>query len=63
MKNKGLWELVTGVIIIAIIFMLVRPGSPAGTAVTDLSEALAALVGTATGYTSSSGTTGGTQTT
>ncbi len=50
MNTAGLWELVTGVIIIAVIYMLVRPGSPAHTAINTLSAALATLVTTATAY-------------
>lgn len=45
---------VTGAIIVAIVFLLVRPGSPAGTAVKDVSSALAGLVKTTTGYTEQS---------
>jgi hypothetical protein len=49
------FQLVTAVIIVAVVFLLVRPGSPAGTAIKDVSTALAGLVGTATGYTFQSG--------
>jgi hypothetical protein len=52
MNAKGLvFELITGAIVAAIIFTLVRPGSPAATAVADVSNALAALVKTTTNYT------------
>lgn len=44
------WELVTGAIIVAVIYMLVRPGSPAASAVEQVSAALSALVATATQY-------------
>lgn len=46
---NGIWELVAGVFLLAILFMLVRPGSPAGQAVGDVSNALASLISTATG--------------
>jgi hypothetical protein len=44
------FQLLTAVIVVAIVFLLVRPGSTAGTAVKDVSTALAGLVKTATGY-------------
>ncbi len=50
--SKNFWSVITGVIILAIIYMLVRPNSPAATAITQVSDALSALVQTATGYTS-----------
>ena len=54
------WDFITGVIILGIIYGLVRPGSKAATAVTDVTTALVALVGAATGYqaTSTSAQTG-----
>jgi dolichol kinase len=55
-----IWQLVIGVIIVAIIFTLVRPGSPSGSAITQISDALASLIGTATEYNvNSGGTTNG----
>lgn len=53
--SDNILTVVTGVIIVAIIFLLVRPGSPAGSAVKDVSAALASLVKTATGYSQSEG--------
>lgn len=41
------WSFVAGVLIIAILVVLVRPGSKASTAVNDLSHALQSLVKTA----------------
>ena len=43
-------EIITGAIIVAILFMLVRPGSPAAAAVQQVSDALSALVATSTQY-------------
>lgn len=37
-------------IIFAIVFSLVRPGSKAGTALVGVTDGLAAVIGTATGY-------------
>jgi hypothetical protein len=42
-------RLIAGVLVIAIIFVLVRPGSDAGSAVKDVSGALAKLVTSAVG--------------
>lgn len=50
MNSDDLWQILSGIFIIAIIFMLVRPGSPAAQAVSDISDALAALIKTATNY-------------
>jgi hypothetical protein len=47
--SDGIWSLVTGVVIVAIVFMLVRPGSPGANAIADVSSALTALVTTAAG--------------
>ncbi len=44
------WHIIVGLFIIAITFMLVRPGAPAARAVTDVSNALASLVKQATQY-------------
>jgi len=50
MSRDDIWQFVIGVIIVAIVFMLARPGSPAATAIEDVSKALAGLVRTATDY-------------
>lgn len=42
-----IWSLLAGVLILAIIAVLVAPGSKAGTAVKDISDALTTLVRTA----------------
>lgn len=42
-------SLVTGVIIIAVVFVLVRPGSQGPSLVTNVSTGLKNLIGTATG--------------
>jgi hypothetical protein len=44
------FEIIVGALIAAVIFMLVRPGSPAADAVNQVSSALSALVATATQY-------------
>lgn len=41
------WSMLTAILIIAIVYMLVRPGSPAGAAVKDIGSALQDLVSTA----------------
>lgn len=46
----NVWQLVIGVMIVAVIFMLVRPGSPASVAIKDVTTALSGLVQTATGH-------------
>lgn len=45
-------------IMLAIVFVLVRPGSKSGTAVTDISAALIALVGETTGWVGTGGGSG-----
>lgn len=47
------WTLVTGAIYVAIIYVLVRPGSDGANAVTGLGNALTSLVTTAIGGTPS----------
>ena len=44
------WQFVVGVMFLAIVFMLVRPGSPAAIAIKDVSTALSGLVQTATDH-------------
>jgi hypothetical protein len=48
---------ITGFALLAIIYMLVRPGMPANQAVKDVSDALVAMTRTATGW--SAGQSGG----
>lgn len=48
--NDAIWEFLIGVIILAIIFMLARPGAPAAAAIQDVSNALSGLIRTATDY-------------
>lgn len=50
MNGDTVWKLLTGFVLIAIIFMLVRPQSPASKAVTNVSDALTAMLQAATGY-------------
>jgi hypothetical protein len=47
MSKQTAWSLLMAVFMIAIMFMLVRPGSPAAGAVKDVSDALAGMIGTA----------------
>lgn len=58
-----LWDALTGIVIVGIIYSLVRPGSPAAAAVADIGTALIAVVGAATGYqaTSTGGNSSGDQ--
>lgn len=49
MKDE-IWQFIVGVMIVAVVFMLVRPGSPAAVAIKDVSTALSGLVQTATGH-------------
>jgi len=44
------WDLAFWVVVVAILFSVVRPGSKGGGAVIAMTEALAAVVGEATGY-------------
>jgi hypothetical protein len=46
--SETIWTVVIGVIMLAVLYMLVRPGSPAGKAIKDVSGALEALIATAT---------------
>lgn len=48
--SDTLWEFATGAVIVAVIFMLARPGSPAANAIKVVGDALTSLVKTATGY-------------
>jgi hypothetical protein len=45
------WDALFWAFIVAIVFSLVRPGSKAGAAVVAVTDAIAAVVGMATGYT------------
>jgi Na+-transporting NADH:ubiquinone oxidoreductase subunit NqrB len=48
--GDAVWQLVIGAIIIGIIFMLARPGSPAAQGIAQVSNALASLITTTTQY-------------
>lgn len=43
-SSQNVWSLLMGVFIIAIVFMLVRPGAPAAKAVADVTNALANMI-------------------
>ncbi len=45
-----IWEFVIGSVYVAIIYTLVRPGSPAADVVKTVSDALVGVVTSATGY-------------
>lgn len=49
-------EVLIGVIYLAIVYVLVRPGSPAATAVKTITGALVGVVGSVTGYSQVGGT-------
>lgn len=49
--TSGVWDLIAGAFLVGIIYMLVRPGSPATQAVEDVSNVLTSLIATATGVT------------
>lgn len=49
-------EVLIGVIYLAIVYVLVRPGSPAANAIKVVSGALVGVVGSVTGYTQVGGT-------
>lgn len=44
-------DFIAGAVFLAIVFALVRPGSPAAGVVKTVSDALIGVVGSATGYT------------
>lgn len=47
---KGItWDLITGVFVVAVVYMLVRPGSPAAAAVKGLGEFFTSVTAYATG--------------
>jgi hypothetical protein len=48
--SEYIWEFAVGVMVLAIVFMLVRPGSPASVAIKDVTTALSHLVQTATDH-------------
>lgn len=48
MRGIG-WELITGVFVIAVVYMLVRPQSPAATAINSLTAMSIGMVQYATG--------------
>lgn len=54
MDTTWIWYTLLGVIYLAILYALVKPGSPGASGVTVLSNALASLVATATGSTTQS---------
>lgn len=51
MKRFTLADAIVWALVIAIVFSLVRPGSKGGAAMVAVTNATAAVIGTATGYT------------
>jgi hypothetical protein len=49
------WDALFWIIIVAAVFSLARPGSKAGQAAVSITDALAAVIGIATGYTQRGG--------
>lgn len=45
--SDSLWQFVAGALVVAIVYMLVRPSSPAANAVNTVSQALVSIVNTA----------------
>lgn len=55
---KGVvWEFLIGAVYVAIVYSLVRPGSPAASVIKTVSSAMVGIVGTVTGYTQVGGLT------
>jgi hypothetical protein len=46
--KDNIWGLLAGIFLVAILYMLVRPGSPAVTAITSISSALENIISMAT---------------
>ncbi len=46
MSASTVWSLLTGILVVAVVFMLVRPGAPAASAVTGVTDALANMITT-----------------
>lgn len=51
MRRVSAWDVVFWAVMVAILASVVRPGSKASGALTAMTDALAGLVGEATGYT------------
>lgn len=57
-NSELFWEILIGILILAVIYMIVRPGAPINAAITGIGNALQAIVQTATQYdASATGTT------
>ena len=44
------WEVIIGLLILTVIYMIVRPGAPINAAISSIGSALQSLVSTATQY-------------
>lgn len=51
----NLTEFVVGIVYVAIVYALVRPGSPAASVIKTVTDALAGIIGSATGYNQAGG--------
>lgn len=51
MRRIGVWDFLFYLVIVAIVYALVRPGSKAGVAIVAVTDALAATIGVVTGST------------
>jgi hypothetical protein len=54
----SIWEILFWVLVVAIVYMLVRPGSTAGPALITLLDAFAAILAAATGASTASSSSG-----
>jgi len=54
-ERVGLWDLLAGVIVLALVYMLVRPGSKGTVLITAIGDALMNLVGSVTGFNDTGG--------
>lgn len=59
MTNSDLfWEILIGILILTVVYMIVRPGAPINAAITGIGNALQSIVKTATQYDASPSGTG-----
>lgn len=56
MRKVSAWDLLFWIIVVAIVASVVRPGSKAASAIAAITDAVAAVVGEATGYYARGGT-------
>lgn len=56
--SDHIWSGIIGALVVALVYMLVRPGSKAATAVTVVGDAMGAVVGSVTGWQSAAAAAG-----